>query len=57
MGHKYKCSFNGRLAGALGVTYKFDNVIVSATNEKEALLECYKTHEHISNFKCEKVNK
>jgi len=57
MGHKYKCSFNGRLAGALGVTYKFDNVIVSATNEKEALLGCYKTHEHISNFKCEKVNK
>ncbi len=55
MKYKYKCSFNGRLVLALGITYKFDNVIVTATNEKEALLECYKTHDNISNFKCEKV--
>jgi hypothetical protein len=55
MKYRYKCSFNGRLALALGITYKFENIVVTAANEKEALTECYKTHEHISNFKCEKV--
>lgn len=43
----YKVEFNGREAGAIGITYKIV-VVVQAEDEKQALLKLYEKYEHIS---------
>ena len=47
---KYRATFHGRTAGALGVTHAC-TVTVEAVDEKAALLALYKTHEHIMGAK------
>lgn len=45
--NRYSITFSGRLAGALGVTYKITHE-VEATNEREAVLKLYDKFEHIA---------
>jgi hypothetical protein len=47
---KYYATFKGRRVGAIGIFYNHSKVC-EGRNEKEAILDLYKTHEHISNLK------
>lgn len=44
----WRASFTGCLARAIGKHYPFKNVPVLGWTEKEAVLNLYKTHDHIS---------
>lgn len=51
---QYEIKFTGRLLGAIGIFYGF-TVRVKAENEEKALLELYKTHEHITQAKIKEI--
>jgi len=45
----YRASFTGRKNGDLGISYRHD-LLVQGYDEKSALVNLYKTHEHILLF-------
>lgn len=50
----FRCTFTGRLVGAIGIMYPCE-VTVDAADAEAALLACYDTHEHITGFSAERV--
>ena len=51
----YKTSFNGRQAGALGITYRIETT-VKAEDADKAALKLYDKYEHINHLNIKEVN-
>lgn len=51
----YFCKFNGRLKGALGITYSITDTVM-AENPNGARLALYEKYEQIGCFRCEERN-
>ena len=47
----FKIQFNGRKAGAQGITYPIYKIVLDAENEDKAILSLYDEYEHITNIK------
>ncbi len=52
----WQVSFNGRTAGAIGITYPITDT-VEADTEEEARLKLYDKYEHITQFKAQPASK